>query len=111
MLGGSVADLGHDPYDRHAPLRREIDERIEGGPHRRGVGVVRVVQDERARGGAFDLHAHAREPYFSECCRTRGKVATNGTDTRNRRGGVVRHVTAADRQPHIGVAPRSLEHE
>ena len=91
--------------------RRQVDQRVDRGAHRRRVGVVGVVEDDRARRRPFDLHAHRRQTHARQRCRAGRDVAADRADARQRRRGVRRHVPTADRQPHVGAAPRRVDGE
>jgi hypothetical protein len=61
VLGlGGVPELAHLAEDGHRagrpPTAADGGERLEGGPHRVGVRVVGVVDDDHAVGPLADLH-------------------------------------------------------
>ena len=56
FLRGTGAQLGHAPEDGDPPLPRHPGQRGQRGPHRLGVGVVRVVDHGDAVGPPVDLH-------------------------------------------------------
>ena len=49
VRGLGIVELGHHPEDRDAPIGGQRGERLERGAHRRRVGVVGVVDHDRAR--------------------------------------------------------------
>ena len=86
-------------------------QRLEGGRHRRGVGVVGVVEDDGAARRRGQLHPPARQRASLEAPHDRGFPDALGQAGGRRRQRVLHLVATAHPERDLGALPRRRQHE
>ena len=103
------AQLGHRAEDGEAPAAgAEGRQGVDGGGHRRGVGVVGVVQHDQAGGGPAELHPPRRADRSGQAGHGGVEADPDDAGHGHRQGGVAGLVGAPHREGGTSIAPQGV---